>query len=149
MRVPTLCMPVGIVASGKTTFSRQWAKENDPTIIIEVDKFRTLFHDVYTFDPEEENIIWDLVVKATSWWLDWNVNVVVDDAVFFLKKSNRIQFLSDVSGYCPFEYEVEWDFMPMPTDEQVAERRGREGRGYSVEEWLEVARRQRSELEKD
>ena len=142
-------MPVGIVASGKTTESRIWAKENSPSIIIEVDKFRTLFHDTYTFDPKEEQLIWDLVVTSASHWLLEHVNVVVDDAVFFLSRKRREEFISDLENWIPesFEYTPLWAYLPIPTDEQVAERRGKEGRGYSVEEWVAVARRQREELE--
>jgi len=141
-------VPVGIIASGKSTACREWAKENK-AVIVEVDAFRTIFYGKYVFDPNTEGLLWNLVMTAASEWLDQGVNVAVDDAVFFLKKKDRVRFQSTLAFNTRRPYRFTWHFMPDPTDEQVAERRGKEGRGYSVEEWVEVAQRQRGELERD
>ena len=141
-------VPVGIVASGKSTVCREWAKENK-AVIVEVDAFRTIFYGKYVFDPNTEGLLWKLVMTAASEWLNQGVNVAVDDAVFFLKKRDRVRFQSTLAFNTWRPYRFTWHFMPDPTDELVAERRGEEGRGYSVEEWVEVAQRQRGELERD
>jgi hypothetical protein len=139
--------PVGIVASGKTTACHKWAEENN-AVIVEADVFRTIFYQKYIYDLRIEDIIWKLMRESTIEWLNHAVNVAVDDAVLFLKRMSRIRFQSEVRlGAWP-DYEFIWDFLPIPTDEQIAERRGKDGRGYSVEEWLEVAHRQRGELER-
>lgn len=71
--------------------------------------------------------------------------MALDDAVFFLKKYDRQCFEEIIDGLD----EIIWDFLQVPTDEEVAERRGREPRGYTVEEWVAAAQRQRGELEYD
>lgn len=141
-------IPVGIVASGKSAACREWAKKHD-AIIVEADKFRTLFHDQYMYVEEEEDLIFRLVVESVAWWASYDMNVAVDDAVFFLRKYDRAVFQMELtrrlSGIVPFV--IEWDFLPVPTDEQVEVARGCNGRGFSVKRWLEVARDQREELE--
>jgi hypothetical protein len=146
MRDLELYIPVGIVASGKSTACRKWAAESE-AVIVEADVFRTIFHRKYTYDPKTEDIIWKVMQVSTAEWLNHKVCVAVDDAVLFLKKKNRTMFELQLKCMTMYPYRVIWDFLPLPTDEQVAERRGREGRGYSVEEWLEVAQRQREEME--
>jgi predicted kinase len=141
-------IPVGIVASGKSTACRQWAEKND-AVIVEADVFRTIFHRKYVYDPSTEYIIRSIMEKSTIVWSNHGVNVAVDDAVSFLSKWNRVQFRSAVKREAWNAVQFTWDFLPLPTDEEVVERRGREGRGYSVEQWLEVAHKQREELEYD
>jgi len=148
MRDLELYIPVGIVASGKSTACREWAEKHE-AVIVEADVLRTIFHRKYIFDPKTEDIIWKVMQVSTAEWLNHQICVAVDDANLFLKKKNRTMFESQLEFMIMYPYRVTWDFLPMPTDEQVAERRGREGRGYSVEEWLEVAQRQREELEYD
>jgi len=143
-----LYIPVGIVASGKSTACRKWAEEHE-AVIVEADALRTIFHHKYIYDPKTEGVIWNVMLAATSQWLDHGINVAVDDAVLFLKKKDRILFTQQLAFETRRPYRVTWDFLPLPTDEEVAERRGKEGRGYSVEEWVEVAQKQRGELERD
>lgn len=141
-------IPVGVVASGKTTACRNWAQKNG-AVIVEADVFRTIFYHKYVFDPSTEDIIWKLMMTATADWVDHEVNVAVDDAVLFLKRKMRRDFANGLvfSTWRPFS--VTWDFLPLPTDEEVYERRSQEGRGYSPEEWVDIANKQKRELERD
>jgi len=141
----TIYVPVGIVASGKTAACRRWVEENQPAVHIEVNDFRTIFFKKYTYDPQVEKIIWNLMTDAAHTWTEWGYNVALDDAVFFLSNKRRQEFIYVIDG-CE---DIVWDFMPMPTDEDVAERRGRESRGVPAETWVEVAHGQREELEYD
>lgn len=141
-------VPVGVVASGKSTVCRKWAAKNS-AVIVEADVFRTIFYGKYTYNPETEDLIWNLMVVAVGDWIDHGVNVAVDDATLFLSKKKRIQFQNSLAFHSILPYSVTWDFLPLPTDEQVAERRAKEGRGYSPEEWVEIANRQKGELERD
>lgn len=141
-------VPVGIIASGKSTACREWAEAND-AVIVEADVLRTIFHRKYVYDLETEDIIWNVMVTAVAGWVDHEINVAVDDAALFLKKDNRIMFESQVAYATYLPYSWEWRFLDVPTDAQVAERRGREPRGYTVEEWVAAAQRQRKELEND
>ena len=144
-------IPVGIIASGKTTACRKWVEENQPAVHIEADDFRTIFSKKYTYDQATESIIWNLTMESAEGWLRFGYNVAVDDAVFFLGCRNRQNFEDNVRRHLRFPSDLDfmWDFIPNPTDEEVAERRGRESRGYTVEEWVAVARRQRGELKRD
>lgn len=139
-------IPVGVVASGKSTACRKWAEMN-AAVIVEADVFRTIFHRKYVYDPKTEDLIWGLTVEATAKWIDHGVSVAVDDAVFFLRHGQRREFENKLAFSTFRPYHVEWDLLPLPTDEEVYERRSKEGRGYSPEEWVEIAHRQMNEME--
>jgi len=144
----TIYIPVGTTASGKTTKCREWIKNNQPAVLVEADALRTIFFEKYTFDPKLENPIRQIMVACVLNWLDAQYNVAVDDAVFFLSKNDR-KYFEDYVQELFGRYEIIWDFLPIPTDEEVRKRRKGTERGISLDQWIEIKNRHAMLLEKD
>jgi hypothetical protein len=138
-------IPVGTTASGKTTKCREWISNNQPAVLVEADALRTIFFKEYTFNPKLENIILRILESCVMHWLNIGFNVAVDDAVFFLTKRQREYFVYE--NILPTD-EVIWDFLPVPTDNEVRERRKNSNRGISLDEWVKIKNRHAEELEK-
>lgn len=143
-----LYIPVGTTASGKTTKCREWIKNNQPAVLVEADVLRTIFLGKYTFDPKLEGMIKSLMSSCAAHWLNSGYNVAVDDAVSFLTIEQRREF----EDFLDCEYNNDkliWDFLPIPTDEEVRERRQGTERGISLEQWVEIKNQHAMLLEKE
>ena len=137
--------PVGNTSSGKTTRCKQWAENNQPAVLIEADALRTLFFGKYIYDSKLEPTIRLILESCVGHWLAIGYNVAVDDAVFYLTRQQREEFVYE--SIVPEQEQVIWDFLPIPTDDEVRERRKNEDRGIDLEEWVRIKNEQAAMLE--
>lgn len=99
---------IGIPASGKSTWSKQFLKNNPNWVRVNRDLFREMFRNEQMCDPKIESIITDLQIKSIHAVLNRNLNVIVDnthlkseyiEAIFeeFKYKANISVQLFDIS----------------------------------------------------
>lgn len=85
-----IIVTVGVPASGKTTWAKNFVKENPSYIKIERDDFRYGMKDISIGDKQFENFISDIQYKAIHYALNNKYNVIVSDTNCNLKYLKKL-----------------------------------------------------------
>lgn len=122
----TIYLVIGFPGSGKSTWSREKAKSNKSTLIINRDSIRTMIKGTYTYDEELEPLVVKMSVSCLNDICDGR-DVIIDETN--LTKERRKEWLSHCSK---FDRKV---FVWFPETVKNLDRRMNESRGVSRERW--------------
>lgn len=126
----TVYLTIGFPGSGKTTWAKKWAKNNN-CVILNRDSLRTMFGGEYgmNFEP----LVKDSVAKLIPLCLAHKKDIIIDECN--LSQKTRKKYLELLrSGECNATVKYIWFF-----DESVCLiRRMQEPRGYTTEQWAKV-----------
>lgn len=89
-----LIMTKGLPASGKTTWAKEYQKENPNTVRINKDDLRSMLHNGIWSNGREKTII-DVRNMMVSYFLENGHDVIVDDTNFNLKHESKLKSLAD------------------------------------------------------
>lgn len=115
-----IILTVGIPASGKSTWAKQYVRDNADCVRICRDDFRAMLKDSTMLDRDGENFVTDLVEASIRKAVQNGLNVVVDQTncnARFLKK--LIEFSRNLS-------DVKFAVFPIPLEEAVKRNKGGE-----------------------
>lgn len=141
MHEPKVYITVGTTSCGKSTWAKKMAKEQDFKIIAG-DALREMTYGQYVYRPGLEGMLKDSALMMAYKWNTLHGNdVILDDAVWFLTPEKR----SEVTGYIPSTH-ITWVCFPVPTDEQVRQRRANDLRGISLDTWVDIVHQHQKEL---
>jgi len=136
----TVYINIGFPGSGKSTYSRKFAQENEHTVIINRDAFRTMIKDRYTFDLRYEPFIKDATNKAIQQALKYGLDIIVDET--HIKADRRkeiikvIRDFEDSFGLITNEYgRTKIIYHWFNETERCLENRMMEARGYETSKW--------------
>lgn len=139
----TVYLTIGFPGSGKSTWSRKFAQENENVVIINRDAFRTMIKDTYTFNFRYEPFIKNVTNKAIEQALEHGLDVIVDET--HIKAARRIEIVETIRrfensfGLINTDYgKTKIVYMWFTESEKNIEYRMREARGYNREKWVEV-----------
>jgi tRNA uridine 5-carbamoylmethylation protein Kti12 len=88
---------VGLPGSGKSTWSKKFAKENENVIIVNRDSFRSMIKDEYTFNFRYEPFIKELANVALGNALERGLDVIVDET--HIKSARRKEIIEVVRNF--------------------------------------------------
>lgn len=126
---------IGPIASGKSTWSKNFIKDNPETLIVNRDSLREMVYGEYLFLPEKEPIIKRMAIECTKIAL-WNdYDVIIDETNLTRKK--RESFLKNLKDV--MEEDIEYKYIYFSSQNGNVERRMKsDSRGYTKEKWQEV-----------
>ena len=87
----------GLPASGKSSFAKEYIKENPTYLIVSRDAFRYMFKDQGFCEPKIEKLITDIEIEVIKQSLLKGFSVIVDDTNLKLKTINK--FIKRLSSY--------------------------------------------------
>ena len=124
---------IGVPGCGKST----WAKDNidKETVVVCKDAFRNMLRINYEFNPRYEKIVKDLQKAAIISAVVNGFNIIVDETNIKKSKRHDLKLLLEEDYFAT--YEVVYVVF---RDTNTIDRRMKESRGYSREEWEEVIR---------
>jgi predicted kinase len=125
---------VGLPGSGKSTWARETAYDND-TIIICKDNIRNMLKGDYIFDPVYEPLVAEIVAAAFNAALIAGFNIILDET--HITRQHRVNSIERAkSRTLPTAPKIicVW----FTEDENNLEYRMREPRGYTDIKWAEV-----------
>lgn len=125
---------VGLPGSGKSTWARETARDND-TIIICKDNIRHMLKGEYIFDPVYEPLVAEIVMAALNDALMAGFSIILDET--HITKQHRIDTIERIRNHImPIQPKIicVW----FTEDENNLGYRMREPRGYSDIKWAEV-----------
>jgi len=140
----TVYITIGLPGSGKSTWSKNFAKENDDTVIINRDAYRSMIKGgEYIFDFRFEPFIKQATNKAIEHALEYGLDVIVDET--HIKAERRKEIVKVVRdfensfGLVTNEYgRTKIVFMWFTENERNLEFRMKESRGYEAKKWKAV-----------
>ena len=136
---------VGLIGSGKSTWAREKAKE-DNTVIINKDAIRQMFKGDYFFHEDYERLVDQMSKICFLKALQKGFNVIIDETNITKKK--RAAYVETVKEHYymidePVEFEIVW----FPEERNNVENRMKDPRGYTKEKWEAVFRGMKSAFE--
>ena len=115
-----LLILVGIPASGKSTFAKQWVEESSKTrIIVNRDSIRRGLG-VY-WVPTREGLISDLEFKTVETAMDWEYDICLDST-----NLNSIYIQQWIKLAQKWEYEIEYKKFDISLEEALERDKNRE-----------------------
>jgi len=139
----TVYINIGFPGSGKSTYSKKSAKENEHVVIINRDAFRTMIKDEYTFNFRYEPFIKDATNKSIQEALKYGLDIIVDET--HIKSDRRKEIIQTVRDYeASFGLiNDEWGrtkiiYRWFDETERCLENRMMEARGYDISKWAMV-----------
>lgn len=140
----TVYINIGFPGSGKSTWAREFAKENENVVIINRDAFRTMIKGgEYVFDFKYEPFIKRVTNQAIEMALESGLDVIVDET--HIKKDRRkeiinvVRNLESTYGLITDDYgKTKIVYMWFTESERNLEFRMKEARGYDTDKWVMV-----------
>lgn len=139
----TVYLTIGLPGSGKSTWSRKFAQENENVVIINRDAFRTMIKDEYTFNFRYEPFIKNATNKAIEQALEYGLDVIVDET--HVKSSRRIEIIQTIRNFENSYGLINTDYgktkivyMWFTENQNNLHFRMQESRGYDAQKWEEV-----------
>lgn len=143
---------IGFPGSGKSTWSKNFTKQNENVIIINRDAFRSMIKDEYTFNFRYEPFIKEATNKALEIALDKGLDIIVDETN--IKSSRRKEIISTIRnfensyGLINTDYgKTKIKYMWFTENERNIEFRMMNDRGYNKEKWEEVIKGMKENFE--
>lgn len=110
----------GIISSGKSTFAKQFVKDNPDYVRLSRDDFRHMI-DGYSYSEETEKIVTSFMENCISELVRQNKNIIIDEQHLNEKRRNeRIAFFKSKG------YEVEIKEFPITLSEAIKRDKNRE-----------------------
>lgn len=88
---------IGLPESGKSTWSKNFVKENPNTLIINRDAYRSMIKSEYTFDFRFEPFIKTISNKSLETALEYGFDVIIDET--HVKAQRRKEIISIIRNY--------------------------------------------------
>lgn len=144
-----LIMLVGFIGSGKSTWARKYAEENEKAVIVNRDALMTMLCGKYEYSIELEQIVLHGALEFARDALCRGYDVIIDETN--LTKECRAMWTLSFCGACiPFETakKIERQVIHFSADKGNVERRMKgDARGISKEKWEEVFEEQKARFE--
>ncbi len=135
---------VGLPGSGKSTWARETAKDEN-TIIICRDYIRRMLKGVYIFDPKYEPLVTEITMTALNDALMADFDIIIDET--HITKELRTNAIERVRNHTmPVQPKIRCVWFT--EDENNLEYRMRESRGYSDIKWAQVLDKMVAKFEK-
>ncbi len=131
----TLYLTIGVIGSGKSTWSRKAIEDNENTIIISRDSLREMIYGKYLFIPKREFLIKEMVLKNIDVAFKNGFDVIIDETNLTSKK--RKKFIKNIRENTDIEFTYSYIYFPYQSD-GVDRRMEDDNRGYTKEKWQEV-----------
>ena len=104
MKIPILKILVGIPASGKSTWAKQFVLKNDNWCIVSRDDFRYGWRNTGVCDPKIESTITEMVENSIETLIGRGINVIYDATNL---KSSYLKTICDLVAYTAnVEYQI-------------------------------------------
>jgi len=88
--VNKLLLPIGMIGSGKSTWARQYIKENPNTMIVGGDEIRFMLHGgEYLHDEAEQQVVLTILLDAAARLLEYGYDVILDECYCSLNRAMR------------------------------------------------------------
>lgn len=139
----TVYVNIGFPGSGKSTYSKKFALDNEHVVIINRDAFRTMIKDKYTFNFRYEPFIKNATNRAIESALEYGLDIVVDET--HIKKDRRKEIIRVIRNY-EATYGIindKWSrtkivYWWFAENEKNIEYRMKDARGYDKSKWAMV-----------
>lgn len=95
---------IGIPASGKTVWAKNFIRKNPNYVIIGRDSFRLMLRNEQVCEPKIEDLITDLVIKSVHAALRKKLNVIIDNTN--VKEKYIRQFIEEFKYSADVEYQL-------------------------------------------
>ncbi|MFW6247427.1 MAG: AAA family ATPase [bacterium] len=147
----TVYLTIGLPGSGKSFWSRQKAHEDERTVIINRDAFRTMIKDNYTFDLMYEPFIKASSNRSIEEALKYGLDIIVDET--HIKKERRKEIIQVIKNYEETDFieelygKTKIVYVWFTETEKNIENRMKESRGYDREKWEEVINKMKESFE--
>lgn len=80
---------VGLPGSGKTTWATNYVKENQSTLIVNLDCIREMLFGKYDYRDFHEPLVYKIAINAIDGILKSGCNVIIDDSMLTLTRKSR------------------------------------------------------------
>ncbi len=131
----TLYLTIGVIGSGKSTWSREAVEDDKNTIIISRDSLREMVYGKYLFIPKMEFLIKEMVLKNIDVAFKNGFDVIVDETNLTMKKRKKL--IKNIRKNTDIEFVYYYIYFPYQTG-GVDRRMKDNSRGYTKEKWQEV-----------
>ncbi|MCP4130160.1 MAG: AAA family ATPase [bacterium] len=134
----TMYILTGLIGSGKSTWAKNKALEEENIIIVNKDTFRFMIKGgSYTHEREYEPLIKKLAKNSIKIALGSGFNIIIDETN--LTRNSRKEYLNLAKAYTEFTLdEIKIVFVYFPEKEQNINNRMKEDKGVSRETWQKV-----------
>lgn len=129
---------VGVIGSGKTTWSRKQGKR-----IISDDDLRTMLYGKYEYREEDELALKKGAIALAIQLSYSETDVIIDSAAWFLTIEARRHVWQSISLSDRLP-QITWVVFPIPSREQIINWPTTKLRGISITRWLEVYEKQKA-----
>ena len=90
MSMSKLYLPIGMIGSGKSTWARQYIKENPDTRIVGGDEIRFMLHGgEYIHDEAVQQAVLTILLDAAARLLEYGYDVILDECYCSLNRAMR------------------------------------------------------------
>ena len=137
----------GLPGSGKTTWVKNYVKEHPDTLVISMDDLRQHFHaGKYIFDMELEPAIRNISDQILE-ELIFNTkrDIIIDETN--VRKERRMKIINSIryiKSASPINEKIDIIAVILPETKDLLDRRMKNDRGYTREEWQEVIDKMKS-----
>lgn len=138
---------VGLIGSGKSTWSKKKVREEEDTVIICKDNFREMLRGKYVFDFKYEDTVKSLMKFGLRKALQNGFNVIIDETNITRKKrAELINKIKIINGWCYDNLKLV--ILYFPDNNNCIENRMTNPRGISREQWEDVYNNMKKQFEK-
>lgn len=124
MKTVKIILAIGIPASGKSTWSKEFVRRNNEYVRVCRDDYRLMLSQSQMLDPKGERLVTQLVETAISNAINFKFNVIVDQT------NVNIKYLNEMVDFCQNLADVEFKIFDVPVDlaiERDAKREAKVG----------------------
>jgi len=127
MKTLKITLAIGIPASGKSTWSKEFVRRNTDYVRVCRDDYRLMLAQSQMLDPKGERLVTQLVENAISTAINFKFNVIVDQT------NVNIKYLAEMVDFCQTLADVEFKIFDVPVDLAI-ERDSKRGAAMVGEE---------------
>lgn len=110
----------GMQASGKTSWAKEYCKENPRYKRISRDDFRHMIGDYNDFSKERENVITSLIEQAIFLLLEQNYNLIIDEMHLNIEQTQKqTNYIKDVSEQLHIQCQITIKEFPVTLGEAI------------------------------
>jgi len=124
MKTNKIILTLGIPASGKSTWSKEYVRRNNDYVRVCRDDYRLMLAQSQALDPKGERLVTQLVENAITNASNFKFNVIVDQT------NVNIKYLDEMVDFCQNLADVEFKIFDVPVElaiERDAKREGKVG----------------------
>ncbi len=110
MKTVKIILAIGIPASGKSTWSKEFVRRNNEYVRVCRDDYRLMLSQSQMLDPKGEKLVTKLVETAISNAINFKFNVIVDQT------NVNIKYLNEMVDFCQKLADVEFKIFDVPVE---------------------------------